>query len=145
MIEVLLSLGLVSVAILALMGLAITAVNARQKATDTEAARHVAQGQLARVVDGAVNDSPKGFRQNLFDHNSSAPFQGGKVTIGPTTFNYSVLAHPLTGTAAPNRLTQIEVEVWWWGDKDQERQGLGRLTLRTSQLLNEPSANTAKK
>ena len=140
MLEIILAIALIAIAVLVLMGLATTALSARQKSLDTEAARQVAQAQLQRVIRSALNDSPSGSRRRLFGHNSEAPLESGSSTTGVTEFSYSVFAKSLTVGAAPNRLAQVRVEVWWWGDKDQSRAGMGRLRYEISQLVDEPSA-----
>ncbi len=142
MIELVFSLGLVTVAVLLLVGLATTSLNARQKARDTEVAQQVARGELQRVVDAALADEPPGFRERLFHHAGSAPFESGEVTVGETRFSYSLVARSLPGTAEPNRLAYLEIEVWWWNEQAGERQGMGRLSYKSSRLLDEPDASS---
>ncbi len=140
MLEVLLALALIAIAVLVLMGLATTALSARQKSFDTEAARQVAQTQLQRVLRSALEDSPPGARARLFGHTTEAPLESGKSVTGVTEFSYQVFAKSLGVGAPPNRLVQVRVEVWWWGEKDKSRPGAGRLRYEIHQLVDEPSA-----
>lgn len=139
--ELLLSLGLIAVAILALMGMALVSVQARQKSFDTETAYQVAQNELQRIVDGALSDTPAGLQAAFFEHSSSVPLESGTVTVGQTEFSFLVYVETLPFEAAPNRLKKVDVEVWWWGEKPGERQGMGRLSYRTSRLVDEPNAS----
>lgn len=142
MVELVFSLGLVSVAVLLLIGLAVTSLNARQKARDTEVAQQVARGELQRVVDAALADDPAGYRDKVFDHTGTAPFESGEVMVGQTKFSYSMLARTLPGTEEPNRLAYLEIEVWWWAETASERQGMGRLSFKSARLLDEPDASS---
>lgn len=142
MLEVLLALALITMAVLVLMGLATTALNARQKSLDTEAARQVARAELRRVVNSALEDSPAGARGKLFGYRGKEPMESGKTRVGVTEFSYSVYVKPLAGSTKPNRLVEVRVEVWWWGDQNQERRGMGKLHYQIGQLLDEPNGDS---
>ena len=140
MVELLFSLGLVTIVVLLLMGVAVTSLRARQKARDTEVAQQVAAGELQRVIDSATVDQPTGYRSKVFDHVGATPVEAGTQLVGETTFSYAIYATILPGTMAPNRLCYIRVSVWWWGGQDQAREGMGRLTYEVGRLLDEPNA-----
>ncbi len=142
MIEVLLALALITMVVLVLMGLATTALNARQKSLDTEAARQVARAELQRVVSSALEDSPAGAQDRLFGRRGAGPMESGKINVGTTEFSYSVYVKPLGASIQPNRLVEVRVEVWWWGGESQKRQGMGKLHYQISQLLDEPSGDS---
>lgn len=137
MLEILLAIGLIATAVLALMGLATTALNARQKSLDTETARQVARAEMGRVINSALEDLPKGSREQLFAHTGSEPLTSGKSKIGATEFDYEVYVQPLMASSEPNRLVEVTVKVGWWGGKT--RTGMGQLQYKISQLLDEPS------
>lgn len=137
MLEILLAIGLIATAVLALMGLATTALNARQKSLDTETARQVARAEMGRVINSALEDRPKGSRDHLFAHTGSAPLTAGKNKVGATEFDYAVYVKPVIASSKPNRLVEVTVEVGWWGG--ETRAGMGKLQYKISQLLDEPS------
>jgi uncharacterized protein (TIGR02598 family) len=139
--EVILALGLLSVAVLALIGLATTALQARQKSDDTVIAKQVAESQLTRVIELALDD--EAYRNSFFDASGTEPFNEGNVTVGDTEYSFSISVNDLNLDVEPNRLVKVEAVVSWWGGEESGRQGAGRLSTKLSRLVNEPTPGDA--
>jgi hypothetical protein len=148
--EILLALGLVTVALLALIGHSTLLVGATQKGDDTNVASSVARAHLDRLAREVVLDQPPGRRDVVWDYSSAeAPFLSTTERVGFTDYQVELYVtdvintttgHPLgsgpTGTENPKtRLKQIQVTVRWWDNPEGQRAGYGRLELQAARLL----------
>lgn len=138
MIELLLSLTLITVAALTLVALSFTAVASRQKAESITDAMLVAEEQLALAVH-SVETLPQAEHADFWDSAQSAPYSEGTILIGETDYNFRVTVEDVpTGTAAPNRLRKMDIVVWWWSESPGEaRVGSGQLNYSASRLVRE--------
>lgn len=139
LIEILISLALLSLGALAMFSLWIASLQAGSKASQLAAAAAVADGELSRAVRAATLDDPPGELVRFWsqDFPSTGPaFSSGSVTSGTTTFDFAVYTQTvLTGADGSNRVKQVRVEVEWMGG---QRQGQGRLSTQASRLVTEP-------
>lgn len=144
--EVLVSLLILSVAILALMALILSTLRAGQKSSDRPvgllAADSALDYWLSEVKVNYPNEPAATFWNTT--NSVSTPWRSGKVNINNTEFIYSLYAEnidlqPSTGktltiAGVPNRLKKVDVVVWWW---DGQRQGYGQLRCSKSKVVNE--------
>ncbi len=133
------AVGLITVAILFLMGLTTAAVRSSNKSANLYPGYQVARKELARVTAAAATD-PTFWDQDYL----TTPWESGSLRVGNTEFNFEVFAQTLgdrttgaplgTATSANNRVKKVDIVVRWWGG---ERQGHGELAVRATQLVNE--------
>jgi Tfp pilus assembly protein PilV len=143
--ELLLSLGFIAVAILTVLGLTATSLQAGREATDATTAALVAQTQLEKAIRTGKDDM---VFWNV-DH-TAVPYAPGSglVSVDGTTFEYEVFAETVKDTGgsdvgttveAQNRLKKVDIVVHWWDSDSQERQGYGKLEVRQTRLVAEGS------
>jgi hypothetical protein len=137
--ELLLAFGLLTIGILALIGLSITALKSGQKSSDSIDAAQVATRQLADVRQRAASDAD--FWQA---EHKTVPYETGAVRVGKTDFTFECYSETLlngeTGEALGsgvdgNRVKKLDIVVTWLGEGPKS--GYGRRTLRESCLVNE--------
>ena len=147
--EILLALGLIAVALMALVGHMTVLLNASQKGDDTSVASMVAQTHLERLTKQVQLDNPANSRAKIWAYNKAdTPWSQPKETVGATDYEVSIFVtdvlstngHPLgsgaNGTENPKtKLKQLQAVVTWWDPQDRGRPGLGRLELRAARLL----------
>ncbi len=148
--EVLLAIGLIAVALLALIGHSTLLMGAAQKSDDTSVAAAVARSHLDRLASQVALDQPSGQRQRVWAQTSStAPFVTVNERVGSTEYQVEVFVSDIvnartgfplgtgpTGAENPKtRLKQIEAVVTWWDSKTQDRPGYGKLEHRAARLL----------
>ena len=137
--ELLLAFGLLTISILALGGLSLSAIKASQKSSDVVDASQVAVQQLARVSETAKAD-PSFWAA---DHQGT-PYTNGTIKVGKTEFSYEIFSQTLQNAVtsqelgngvAGNRIKKMDIVVTWFGDA--EREGYGKRSIRESCLVNE--------
>lgn len=148
--EVLLAMGLVAIALLALIGHSTVLLGAAQKSDDTSVAASVARSHIDRLAQEVLLDQPAGRRDQVFDENDAVtPFHTAAEKVGFTDYAVelfvtdvinTVTAQRLgtgpTGAENPNtRLKQIQVTIRWWDVAGEKRAGYGRLELHAARLL----------
>lgn len=148
--EVLLTLALMTMAILALMGLSFSSLKATTKSADVTRGVQVAQQYLDRIIEQALADQPAGMRASFFDQDiPGQPWRTVDIPLGQTRFTVKLFVQTVqdssTGASlggaagAGNRLKKVDAVVSWWdGDgQSQGRAGYGRLQTQLSQLVSE--------
>lgn len=140
--EVLISVGILAVAMLGMLALCATGMTANKKSATTLTAAQVADRQLQRAIRRAVvDDYPAGAREAFWDQEYPYPTRSlanGKEVVGSNTFSYALYANtlPLPSSVAENRVKRVDIVVWWWSDSGQ-REGYGRLQQQAFRLVNE--------
>lgn len=139
MAELILAVGLITVAILFLVGLSTATLRASDKSSKLYPGYQVARKELDRVCSSAAGD-PNFWLQDYL----ATPWESGSIRVGTTEFNFEIFARTLldestsaplgTSTSANNRVKKVDIVVSWSGG---ERQGQGQLRVRASQLVNE--------
>lgn len=147
--EVLLSVGILAMALVALFNLAGSALKNSSRTENLSVAGDVAEQQLSRAIYGALNDDPSGARQEFWDSNFvDNPWRQGSSQVNSMDFHYLIYAQtvndalsgkPLgTSNAKSNRIKKVDIVVWWMHSApDGGRQGYGRLRTGASRLVNE--------
>lgn len=139
LVELLLSVALLSLGILALLSLLTASQQASSKSEELTAAGAVAEAELQRAVRAAARDIPTGELARFWAADfppGGVPFVQGDTRVGRTSLHYEVFATTvLNSSSTENRLKQIEVRVSWWGG---EREGYGQLNTVAAGLVSEP-------
>lgn len=156
--EVLLALGLITIAILALLAQDTYLLSSNQKLDDTTIACDVATSALARTTQQIERDQPANRLATAWASNDTlTPFAIGTERVGTTDYSYEVfitdvvnqtngkiLGSGSTGTENPDtRLKLLTVSVTWW---DQKKGGSsaarGSLKTEQSKLLKVTNVST---
>lgn len=145
LIELLVALGLATIATVLVVATILKVVIPSQKATDLSAghamAQAVMQEEIYAVLDGTGPISKATFLNN--DSPPLAPLTGTR-TVNDTQFEYriyhqtvqDVVAATPVGGSIENRLKKVDVVVWWWNQNPGDvRQGYGKLRTEASQLF----------
>ena len=151
--ELLLAILVTTVAILGIMALAISLLRGTQKTVDISAAQVAADHVMTTLIYQAQNDIPSGEHSALWDHNFTSagpPYKSGTYTLNHTDFEYRIDAQDATdmggtkvGTASglsDNRLKVVQINMSWWGQKQGEREGYGKLQFSSIRLIHEQRA-----
>ncbi len=150
--ELILSIGLFSLAVLALLGLSLSILRTDSKALERSAGTLIADQLLQRTLAQLRNDEPLGSRGAFFggDH-SKAPWSEGTIQNDQTEFSYKLYSRPvldratgaeLSESSPGNRLRKVEIHVWWASEEGQARQGSGFLEVWTTRLVSEAEVTT---
>jgi len=155
LIEVLLSLGMLATALLALLSVCVTALHTNRKSLANSAATSLAQRELDRAIYAALSDNPPTSQQQFWDMEFPYPdaaWSTGNATVGSQQLSYAIYAQTVTAAATgmplgqagspPARLKKVDIVVWWWseGAKGHAREGYGRLECCASRLVSENEA-----
>lgn len=140
------ALGLISVALLAVLALSISVARGNREGVDKTVGNVVATQLIDRLIDQLRADRPPGVKANFWGSDFiGSPFDQGTYTNNETEYQYKIFARTLndsTGTSIggvtpDNRLKKVDIEVFWWDSETQDRQGYGELKVTASRLLSE--------
>jgi type II secretory pathway pseudopilin PulG len=147
--EVLLAIGLAAVALLALLAQSTLLVSSNQKQDNSMVAVDVAYSVMEDVAAQVRKDIPTGRRSDAFDQDSTLNvFLDGTERVGHTDYNWQLFVRDVddTITGSPvgagasgsnvTKLKSLEIVVSWWEQANNERQGMGKLEIRATKLLN---------
>jgi hypothetical protein len=147
---VLLSIGLLGIALLALLGQSALLAKSNQKTDDNAIALDLANTLLERTAKGATADQPPGTNASVSDWNSAVdPYSAGTEVVGFTEYDFQVfitdVPNALTGSTLGTgtsgvesdevRLKRFRVHVIWWDSDTQQRSELGKLQVDSSRLV----------
>ena len=141
--EVLLAIGLVSIALLALVAQGTVLVGASQKQENRTAGIDVARSIIAQEQAKLFNDA------SAFSHSSVVnPLSQGIEQVGATDYNWELYLIDIAdadtgepvgtgpaGAESSTKLKRMEVRVSWWNQDNPVRQGVGKLETRLAQLV----------
>lgn len=145
-----LSIGLLAIALLAIVGQSTLLAQANQKADDSSIAYDVAESVLERIAREAAEDQPPGRTDAIWNQNDpNSPFEQGVEKVAFTDYAYEIHIYDMTsrasgaavGTGATGaetpdtKLKRINVKVEWWGGEAQEKSGTGKLRAESSRLV----------
>lgn len=131
--EVLLSLGLLTVVLLTLLGLATQALQSNRKNLDTAAGQLVADQALER----AAYDAEQSASAAIWSINSlTVPVSTTTVTMGSVPYNVTLYANDSLAVAG-RRLKRIRARVVW-ADAPSGKAGQGQLRVEAARLVHEP-------
>ena len=143
--EVLVALGLVSVAILSILALSIAIARTNQESVDQSVGGLVATQLLDSMIDRLRADPPSGLREDFLNSEYTlSPFDSGTIVNNGTEYQYEIFvttvknsSGDVVGEAMGRRLKKVDVKISWWDAKDTERQGYGKLQFAQSRLVGE--------
>ena len=153
LLEVLLSLGMLATALLALLSVCVTALHTNRKSLASSVAASVAQREMDRAIYAALSDNPPSSQQQFWEMDfpyPSAAWTTGNVTVGPNQLSYAIYAQTVNGASTglplgmsgstPARIKKVDIVVWWWSEGSHDREGYGRLESCASRLVSENEA-----
>lgn len=144
--EMMVALGLISVAILAVLALSISIARVNREGTDRAIGGVVARQLVERLIDSLRADIPAGSTADFWNNeHTSTPFESGIFRTNDTDFEFKIFASSVVdaggdsvgGTTVGNRLKKVDVFVYWWDSETEERQGYGKLEIQNTRLVSE--------
>ncbi|MBQ7502175.1 type II secretion system protein [bacterium] len=169
LIELMVSVGIMSITLLLVLAVFVGSTRASQKSVDLTAGIVVAESVLTKEVYNIVNDSkyPANIRNKLLKGDGK-PVASGVKNLNNTTFIWELTSTKVvndTSTATDNpfgvknSLLKLDAEVWWYKtgagpnvdengiaeggsgvSGDNKRQGYGTLHCEMSRLYNESAS-----
>lgn len=130
--EVLLAMALITVTLLALIGVSIFSLSVDRKSRDLVAGQMVAEQAVDRLVYAAESNPAASFWAHEV---GLGLYEQQVVTLTPTDYQVTMYVADL-GFPAPRRLKQIDCEVTWQG-VPQGKVRQGQLRIRASRLIHE--------
>jgi Tfp pilus assembly protein PilV len=144
MAELMLAVGLISVVVLAVLGLGISVLRGTRKSIDSTSGQQVAESELQRVIYAAESNTA----DPLWSANSpTTPYTSYPVVVKSTSYQVAVYAQELvdSSTSLPlgnttfNQSLKVDVRVNWWDTAGQGSQvGYGNLQASASQVVDGP-------
>ena len=142
----LLSIGLLSIALLALLGQSALLAKANQKTDDSAIALDFASTLLDRTARRATRDQPPGTNDAIMEWSSATdPYAAGTETVGFTEYDFQIfiadVPNTMTGstlgtdTSDDVKLKRFSVHVIWWNGDQEQRSEFGRLEVDSSRLV----------
>lgn len=141
--ELLISVGILAVAILMVVGVFTYLFSASQKSVDVTAGTVIAEAIMQDTVNRFAYDP--GFRTTLHNnysvYASDTVIQSGARAYNGTDFNYTISLQELgaLGSSAVNPMFSLGVKCWWWdsggGYAAANRQGYGRLSVELNRII----------
>lgn len=139
LIEVIVGVGILGFAILALLTVLGSALNFHRQTNNHSTAVRVNDMVLERAVAGVLHDTPAGTSDDFWDNDypyPSTPYREGEIVVGREDFQYAVYAVDVPGVGdpdadPPNRLRKIDAYVWW-----QEPGQAGQKRTFSTRLVN---------
>ena len=133
MAEGLLALALITITILALLGVCIYSLSADRKSRDVVGGQMVAEQALERLVYAAESNPGAPF----WGHNDAFNvYEQQVVTLTPTDYSVVTYVTDVGGFPVGGRLKLVDCQVSWQG-VPQGKVRQGQLRVRTSRLLHE--------
>lgn len=127
--ELVVAIGLLAIIAVVVIGLFVRITASSSKSVDQTVALEIAN----RVLDQYANSSP-----SEWDSASSQQDLQTRDPASKTTFHYHLESRPLTnGTSKMGDMYRLDVNVYWWTNKESEdqRRDYGRLRVRLSRCV----------
>lgn len=148
--ELMVSVGLISTAILLAIGVFTALLRSTQKSADRSSGAVVAGSVLNDEIYSIFSGTHPTMTKNAFFTNNSPPGGPllGTVNLNGTLFSYQIYHTTLQDVSggggtigdvmAANRLKRADITVWWWTPQaENQRSGYGYLRTGLSKLINE--------
>lgn len=137
--EILLSLSLITIVVLALLGLSIRSLKGTQKSEDLTVGQLVAEQHIERLIYEAETNATSPFWAH---NNPSAPYSTQTVDSNGSKFQLSIYISDVSasvdgGFSVGRRLKLVQGDVTWH-DAPQGKRDLGILNIRVSRMVHEP-------
>lgn len=141
--ELMISVGILSVAILLVVGVFTFLFSASQKSVDLTAGTVIAQSIMQDTVNRCTYDAD--FRRTLFTnhgvYSAETVIQAGAKSYNGTDYSYSITVQELAalGSSSVNPMFSLGVTCWWWdsggGLPGAMRQGYGKLSVELNRII----------
>jgi type II secretory pathway pseudopilin PulG len=151
--EVILSLGILAMAFVALMNLTGSAVKVSSKSENLAVATDLAEKEMTSALQKVLADEPPGSSEEFWENDwTEQPWREGTVKVNRMEFSYAIHAKTLQdteggelGESTPNnRVKKVDISVWWMTEEPGEgRTGYGELSVEATRLLNEVKPDEA--
>ena len=148
-IELLISMSIISVALVFLIGVFTTGMKANRKSVDLTAGTLVAEEIISQELYGILSDATKS--NDFFNKpDNKSEYVKGVKYHNNTKFTYKMYVSDVKnmGDAGnSNKMKKVDVQVWWWNDdgsdiSDQQasfRAGYGVVSVGLTRLVNQQS------
>lgn len=145
LVEVLISLAIMSLALLTLVGVLVSGMKAQDKTDTATAGQALANQLLDRTLWQLANTHDTQFWTGEFPADTdSLPFAQDDVTVGRTVYHYAIFAEyvvlngeRMDSDGNKNGLKRIQVRVWWSPEKSRVKAGVGKLEVSATRIVNE--------
>ena len=144
--ELVLSLGLLTVAMVMLSSLFVGLYRGSDKSGNQSTGLNAAETVLNQQIHDIFKGTHPTLTKAAFFASNSPPGLSGSLTLSSTEFLYqfdyvtvqSNLGTDLGVGLSGNRLKAVTVTCWWWGQAaNSHRAGLGKLSVQLRRLVNE--------
>ncbi|MCE7870855.1 hypothetical protein DYH09_10800 [bacterium CPR1] len=146
--ELILAVGLLAVLLLTLVALTLSTLRSNQKAALLGPASRAAKTLLNETLYQVELDRPAGTRDSFWSTNGLWRDSAveGAFSSGGIDYQYAIYANTVfDSSGAPlgkdpgNRVKKVDLVLWWYSTRPQQgyREGMGRLELQASRLVNE--------
>lgn len=142
--ELILSLGFIATALLAVIGLTVALNRTGQESADRVTAATLAESQIQKTIAAGQQDTA-GFWD--LEYPSGTPYDSGTETIDGTEFAWTVNAITVldgvndlgsdSGAKSSNRVKKVDIRITWWDSDTQQKAGYGKLEFQASRLVSE--------
>lgn len=142
LVELVLSIGVLTLTILTLAGFMTVTVRNREKAEVLSEASNEMERLLERTMTGVRSDTPAGTRDSFMTQDAETPWRAGSFKSGRTEYEYALRVQSVGGVGSEdlnNRLKRLEVELFWGSSQESggARQGYGMYRLVATRLVRE--------
>ena len=147
-IELLISMSIISIALVFLIGVFTTGMKANRKSVDLTAGTLVAEEIISQELYGILSDTDKS--KAFFEKSSDkVEYVKGVKYHNNTKFTYKMFISDVKdlGDEDSNKMKKVDVQVWWWNDDGSNvseeqasfRAGYGVVSVGLTRLVNQQS------
>ena len=141
LLETLVSVAIVTIALLVVAGVFISILSAGAKNSDAEAGVLIAQSQLNQAVYNLTDSAslPLAYAYAV----PTLAYPPTNVTINNQVFSYNITLQNVSvpgPVVAKNGLFLCSIQMWWASDASGVRQGQGKTSTSMSRLVNEQAS-----
>ncbi|MDO5296702.1 MAG: type II secretion system protein [bacterium] len=150
--ELMISMSIISIALVFLIGVFTTGLRANRKSVDLTAGTLVAEEIISQELYGILADADKSktfFGEGSTTDTNKLYVQGTKYHNN-TKFTYKMFISDVKNMGDKdnaNKIKKVDVQVWWWNDEGQEpsatqesfRAGYGVVSVGLTRLVNQQS------
>jgi prepilin-type N-terminal cleavage/methylation domain-containing protein len=137
--ELIVSIGILSAAVLLVIGVFTYLFNASQKSVDLTSGTVVAEKFLAAEAQQIISDPTT--KANFYDPTTvyqNTVLASNVVSMNHTEYSYTIYADDLNGMGPPHQFKQLSIICTWFDDGGKQngiRQGMGLLKVELSRMM----------
>lgn len=151
--ELMISMSIISIALVFLIGVFTTGLRANRKSVDLTAGTLVAEEIISQELYGILADTGEGEHsaKKFFEKNDkNTEYVKGVKYHNNTKFTYKMYVTDVSGMGDSdnsNKIKKVDVQVWWWNDDGKDtsatqesfRAGYGVVSVGLTRLVNQQS------